>query len=325
MRAAIRSAAKETRGQTARSTRIQSIIPSVAIPLSGRDPPFGRIFRTITGKVPARKAGNETGMQQLIRSAVAIATLCLAVTALAARDGATAASPAPLPTGPYGALVRYGRDIIENTRHDVPHNVTAAMSCEACHLAAGTKPHGGSFVGIFAEFPQWNTRAKRFISLQDRLAECFLYSMNGTPPAYPSREMEALTAYIAWLSQGQPVGTPVSGQGYVAFKPDHAPDAHAGSAVYAQRCAACHGADGGGQAGAFPPLWGPTSFNGGAGMHRLRTMAEFVRYNMPYGSPPNTLTRQQAYDVAAFVLAHPRPAFNKTRLIAFPPLPASFF
>ena len=54
MRAAIRSAAKETRGQTARSTRIQSIIPSVAIPLSGRDPPFGRIFRTITGKVPAR-------------------------------------------------------------------------------------------------------------------------------------------------------------------------------------------------------------------------------------------------------------------------------
>jgi thiosulfate dehydrogenase len=137
--------------------------------------------------------------------------------------------------------------------------------------------------------------------------------------------MEALTAYIAWLSQGQPVGTPVSGQGYVAFKPDHAPDAHAGSAVYAQRCAACHGADGGGQAGAFPPLWGPTSFNGGAGMHRLRTMAEFVRYNMPYGSPPNTLTRQQAYDVAAFVLAHPRPAFNKTRLIAFPPLPASFF
>jgi cytochrome c len=54
-------------------------------------------------------------------------------------------------------------------------------------------------------------------------------------------------------------------------------------------------------------------------------MAEFVRYNMPFGSPPNTLTPQQAYDVAAFVLSHPRPTFRKNRLIAFPAIPARTF
>jgi cytochrome c len=54
-------------------------------------------------------------------------------------------------------------------------------------------------------------------------------------------------------------------------------------------------------------------------------MAGFIRYNMPYGSPPNTLSAQQAYDVAAFVLSHQRPHFQGNRPIAFPPLPAKDF
>jgi cytochrome c len=37
--------------------------------------------------------------------------------------------------------------------------------------------------------------------------------MNGMPPAYNSREMEALVAYIAWLSRGQPVVRVVTGRG----------------------------------------------------------------------------------------------------------------
>ncbi len=198
------------------------------------------------------------------------------------------------------------------------------MSCEACHLAAGTKAHAGSLLGIYADFPQYNKRSNHYITLQDRLAECFLYSMNGTPPAYSSREMIALTAYIAYLSRGAVVGRGFSGLGYVRFNPDHAPSATAGAAVYAQRCAGCHGATGQGTA-VFPPLWGARSFNGGAGMHRLWTMSSFVRYNMPYGSAPNVLTRQQAYDVSAFILAHPRPRFDKKRPIVFPPQQAGTF
>jgi len=44
---------------------------------------------------------------------------------------AASATPQPIPTGAYGALIRYGRDIIENTHKDMPTNVTAGMSCEA--------------------------------------------------------------------------------------------------------------------------------------------------------------------------------------------------
>jgi thiosulfate dehydrogenase len=221
-------------------------------------------------------------------------------------------------------MVRYGHELIVHTRAHLPQYVTAKMDCAACHVDAGTKPRGGSFVGIAAQFPQWNARAKRVISLQDRLAECFLYSMNGHPPAYSSREMEAMVAYIAYLSRGAKLGSkPDPAVRLAHFDPPAKPDAQRGAKLYAQRCQSCHGADGGGST-AFPPLWGASSFNSGAGMHRLWTMAGFVRYNMPQNAP-GTLTDQEAYDVSAYVLSHARPKFDKKRLVQFPAKPAADF
>ena len=78
-----------------------------------------------------------------------------------------------------------------------------------------------------------------------------------------------------------------------AFKtPNRAADLKAGETVFAKRCAACHGPDGAGLAAApdlvhgfvFPPLWGPNSFNDGAGMHRVLTAARFIKARMPLGS-----------------------------------------
>jgi thiosulfate dehydrogenase len=232
--------------------------------------------------------------------------------------------PAPLPTGPDGALISYGKRIIQNPHKYVPKYVVSNISCEACHINAGTKAHAGSLVGTYARFPEWNARSKRFIALQDRLAECFFYSMNGTTPPYDSREMIAMTAYIAYLSRGTVVGKGAPDQGLVMFDAPHRPSAARGAKVYTASCQACHGANGSGN-GAFPPLWGSTSFNAGAGMHRIATMAAFVRYNMPYGAQPNTLTQQQAYDVSAYVLSHPRAVFNAHRAVAFPPRKAGFY
>jgi thiosulfate dehydrogenase len=240
-------------------------------------------------------------------------------------SAAAAAASAAIPVGDEGRLIAYGRDILTKTQTLLPADVSAKMSCAACHNNAGRKPHAGSLLGVYAKFPQWNKRAHRFITLQDRLAECFLYSMNGRPPAYDSRAMIALTAYIAFISRGSTVGTGFANQGLIAVTPSHAPSAAAGKGVYERKCSACHGARGDGHNGAFPPLWGAKSFNASAGMHRLPTMAAFVRYNMPYGSRPNTLSAQEAYDVSAYVLAQPRPAFDSTRRITFPSRPAGFF
>jgi thiosulfate dehydrogenase len=242
-------------------------------------------------------------------------------TAAAASDAFVAP---PMPKGPEGNLIAYGKHIIQDTHKYAGSYAVANMSCEACHNSAGTKAHAGSLVGVYAKFPQYNKRSKRFITLQDRLAECFFYSMNGVTPAFDSKEMIALTAYIAYLSRGTIVGKGAADQGLIAFKPPSAPSVANGAKVYATKCSACHAANGSGGT-AFPPLWGSTSFNNGAGMHKLATMAAFVRYNMPYGSAPNTLTAQQAYDVSAYVLSHSRPKFNGARIVSFPPRKASFY
>jgi thiosulfate dehydrogenase len=232
--------------------------------------------------------------------------------------------PPPMPKGAEGDLITFGKNIIENTHKYAASYAGANMSCEACHMSAGTKAHGGSLVGAYAKFPQYSARSKRFIALQDRLAECFFYSMNGTTPPLDSREMIALTAYIAYISRGTVVGKGAPDQELVSFRAPQAPSISNGSHVYSTKCVACHGAQGAGNA-AFPPLWGSTSFNNGAGMHSLATMAAFVRYNMPYGSVPNTLSEQEAYDVSAFVLSHPRPKFDGERSIEFPARKASFY
>ncbi|MGH7737265.1 MAG: c-type cytochrome [Candidatus Tyrphobacter sp.] len=232
--------------------------------------------------------------------------------------------PAALPAGPLGGEIRYGRELIMQTREAMPHNVGARMECAACHIAGGTQPHGGSFAGVYATFPQWNGRAHRLITLQDRIAECFLYSMNGRPPAYSSREMIAIVAYIAWLSRGSPVlATNVKPRGFRIPLPKGAPDATAGSKLFSARCALCHGAAGAG-GGPFPPLWGSGSFNNGAGMSHLNRMTGFVYYNMPQNAP-HTLTVQEAYDVSGFVLSHARPSFRKQATIEFPALRAGYF
>src|SRR3546814_11492470 len=81
-------------------------------------------------------------------------------------------------------------------------------------------------------------------------------------------------------------------------------DPQRGAQVYEQNCAACHGSDGQGQRDlngklVFPPLWGPNSYNWGAGMARVNTAASFIKANMPMGQG-GTPPAQEAWDAAAF-------------------------
>ena len=74
--------------------------------------------------------------------------------------------------------------------------VRADLSCADCHLAAGTQPRGGSLVGVYGRLPQWNKRAHRVIALQDRIAECFLRSMNGKAPDTTSAAQKIANARL---------------------------------------------------------------------------------------------------------------------------------
>ncbi len=83
-----------------------------------------------------------------------------------------------------------------------------------------------------------------------------------------------------------------------------------GEHVYQEKCALCHGANGEGQSSngqiVFPPLWGANSFNWGAGMAAINNAAAFIKANMPL-SQGNTLTDQEAWDLAMFMDGQERP------------------
>ena len=228
------------------------------------------------------------------------------------------------PAGPEGAVLVRARQLLDHTGTLLPQNVGADLTCSSCHIAAGTRASAFSFLGAYAKYPQYNARAHRFIALQYRINECFLYSVNGKALAYTSPEMIALTAYIAWLSRGAPVGTGFTDVVTPAIVHPPAANPANGAKLYAANCNACHGAAGAGIPNVFPPLWGPKSFNTGAGLHRTDTLAAFVQANMPPNGTRH-LETQEAVDIAAFVLGHRRPPFHGNAPQIFQPEPARFF
>lgn len=239
-------------------------------------------------------------------------------------EGVLPFAPKPdtaIPAGERGELIRLGRRLLTDTKHLLPDNVGAGMTCTNCHMMGGKTPLGGAFYGSAPTFPQFNPRAGREVTLKDRVNGCMMRSMNGKPLKPDSKEMTAIIAYFDWLSEGIPTGAKVAGRGIGNRNMQNVPDPVNGKKVYGEKCAACHGQDGQGMKDAqgeyiFPPLWGDESFNIGAGMARTFTAAAFVLNNMPIAwgthwplGQGKALSEQEAVDVSEYFTHQPRPDF----------------
>jgi thiosulfate dehydrogenase len=211
-----------------------------------------------------------------------------------------------IPADSLGAAIRRGLAILTNTHDSLPEYAPNNINCTSCHLDGGRRPNTGALIGVQARYPAYNSRAAAVVTLEDRINFCFTRSLSGYRLPDESREMHDLVAYLAFLSQGLPMGSHPEGLGIAAI-PQVSPDTARGRVTYASSCAACHGADGSG--GTFPrapALWGPHSYSIGASMARTERAAAFIRHNMPFNAP-GSLSDQQAWDVAAYISAQPRP------------------
>jgi thiosulfate dehydrogenase len=237
-----------------------------------------------------------------------------------------------LPDDAEGRLVRRGRDLITATYAHIGPEVSEPaqrfagnnLACSNCHLQAGTKKFGIPLFGLFGAFPQYSARLGAEITIEDRINACMTRSMNGRPLPVDGPDMRAMVAYVKFLSTGVAPGQVLSGLGVGAMPElDRPADPIRGQSIYANNCVACHNTDGSGIRRSLPttdlgymmpPLWGADSFNDGAGMARLITVANFVHFNMPHGTDylNPQLSPEQAWDVAAYVVSQPRP--NKSGL-----------
>jgi len=211
-----------------------------------------------------------------------------------------------IPDGPLGAAIVRGRALLLATRDSLPEHVGNALRCASCHLDEGRRPNG-SWVGVYARYPQYRSRSNTVETIEYRINDCLQRSLNGKPVPVDGPDMRDMVSFLAFRSRGVAVALPQAGgarlQRFVGLTPDTA----AGAAIYASACGKCHGGDGQGTP-IGPPVWGPRSYNIGAGMARIRTAASFIRDNMPFDAP-GSLTDQQALDVAAIMNARPRPDY----------------
>jgi thiosulfate dehydrogenase len=229
--------------------------------------------------------------------------------------------------------IKWGYRIFTNTPAEAPDFAPGKGSCNNCHLNGGQRERSLPLVAIAGQFPEYNRRAGRLISLGDRIVDCFLRSENATGrvangeghsaddgrahlPTPTSKEVLAVSAYLAWLSKGEPIGGTLTWRGQNAIDakalvPVDRIDRTRGGVLYNEKCLSCHGPEGQGvfigdkRAG---PLWGPDSWNDGAGAARVYTLAGIIRYSMPY-LDPGSLTDEEAQQIAAFINSKPRPAY----------------
>jgi thiosulfate dehydrogenase len=258
---------------------------------------------------------------------------------------------ATIPNDAAGAMIRYGKQLLEETykllgpESGMPNtHVTSRLSCTNCHIESGRAAYGQPWAAVWYKYNvnrgrgPWSARSNRFLDMKNRIHDCTIRSMNGTQLPDDSRELLAMIAYMEWLATGikvpdvPPAGAPIAGvpiwdklgklgAGNVPVRElTRAADPVAGKLVYEDKCAACHGYTGEGvwdpaaRKYIYPAVWGPFSFNDGAGMYRLRTAVGFIKGNMPYGwanptDPSHMLSDAEAWDAMAYLISNERPKF----------------
>jgi thiosulfate dehydrogenase len=274
-------------------------------------------------KEPTMNPESTRGMGRVIALCALAGLITVAVT-LAFGHVAAPAQRFAATAGGIGATEEYGRRLISQTTEYLGPDVSdpkmrymnSRLACASCHIGAGVEPGNLSLATAFNRYPRISPRVGGNETIQDRINGCMMRSMNGRALAQDSPEMAAMVAYLHFLAD-QDAGTGATGKKPhepPAFRtPKRAADLKNGEEVFGNRCAACHGKDGAGLAAAkdlvhgfvFPPLWGPNSFNDGAGMHRVLTAAKFVKARMPLGNAD--LDDDRAFDVAAYFNSRPRP------------------
>jgi len=269
------------------------------------------------------KHRKEQGMAAIVLICCLVGGAIVAGTLWKARDAAGALTPQSSALAGE-ATEDYGKRLIERTTEYLGPDVRDVtkryagnrLACASCHINAGLEPGSLSLATAVERYPRQSPRSGSKESIEERINGCMTRSMAGRRLPENSPEMKAMVAYLNRLS-AENAATGASrrkAHDPADLKtPARKANLKAGEQVFAKRCAACHQDDGQGLPASadlrdgfvLPPLWGPNSFNDGAGMHRVITAARFIKAKMPLGSAD--LTDDEAFDVAAFINSKPRP------------------
>lgn len=224
-----------------------------------------------------------------------------------------------VPEGPLGEAILRGFELTNDTSNvlraeaataEDGENLVNVLSCTSCHAGAGIEEDSSSFVGISAVYPMYIPRSGQIVTLEERINGCMVRSMDGQKFADDDEDLDAMVAYLTYISEGIPTGAELPWRNLNSLEDLPTPSVADGEKMYQQSCIACHAGDGSGTgSNTGPALWGEGSFNDGAGLARVTKMAGYIQNNMPLGAE-KTLSDQEAGDLAAYILSQDRPEWK---------------
>lgn len=232
--------------------------------------------------------------------------------------------PKDIPAGPEGDLIREGIDLMLHTSRRVGNRAPDqskrmnwnSLNCVNCHQAGasglpGTKQFALALVNAVNDYPRFDTKSGKIISLEQRALGMF-----GAAPVkmtVDKPEFQAIMAYLRWLSAGARSERAMVGVGLMPMQAiNRSADPTKGKVLFANKCASCHGADAQGQRqpdfekGAgylFPPLAGSDTYDNAGHMFAVPLLARYIHASMPLGTQASKpqLSPAQALDIAAYI------------------------
>ena len=78
---------------------------------------------------------------------------------------------------PFGKLVKYGYALMTDTANQIGPTATDPamryagnnLTCQNCHLKAGTQPYAMPLTGVWGQFPQYRGREGEVGTLEERI------------------------------------------------------------------------------------------------------------------------------------------------------------
>ncbi len=144
----------------------------------------------------------------MLTSAIAGLALVLALPAAANMKVNSAAADKVLAQAASHGAEMFGHDTFGG--HRKMHGVS--VTCDTCHMGggqvAGQLPNGkqiASLVNAAAIFPRYSPKLHRVVTLEMQIQHCVKGGLGGRPPAFGSKAMVDMVAYLHSIAKGQPI------------------------------------------------------------------------------------------------------------------------
>lgn len=188
-------------------------------------------------------------------------------------------------------FIERGEALMDGSEELVEGEEGNELSCMSCH-AGDSDSNGESLVGITKEYPKYDERKDAVITLEEKINDSIVHDLNGEKIDYDGEEMRSIVAYLTDISKGED---------YEAHKDEDTieeiadVDLEKGEKIFNEKIK-----------DSAPVLFGESSFADSSSMSRMLVMTNYVKNNLPQDDP-DSLSDQEASDVAAYILSEDRP------------------